>query len=84
MINERFLTLYTPNQHCAIDEAMVPRSTLKQYMPMKPVKRGLKVWMRADSINNYVSEFQVYVGKEKSAEKGTGSKGSERPNKKYY
>ena len=31
MINERFLTLYTPNQHCAIDEAMVPykgRSTL--------------------------------------------------------
>ena len=45
---------------------------MKQYMPKKPVRRGLKVWMRADSMNGYVSEFQVYVGKEKSSEKGLG------------
>lgn len=24
------------------------RSTLKQYMPNKPIKRGYKVWVRAD------------------------------------
>ena len=36
---------------------------MKQYVPKKPVKRGLKVWVRANSINGYISELQVYVGK---------------------
>ena len=40
---------------------------MKQYIPQKPTKRGLKVWMRADSTNGYVSEFQIYVGKEKGS-----------------
>ena len=30
---------------------------------MKPVKRGFKVWVRADSHNGYVFEFQCYTGK---------------------
>ena len=50
----RFATLYNPSRVSAIDEAMVPykgRSTMKQYMPKKLVRRGLKVWMRADSAN---------------------------------
>ena len=34
-------------------------------MPMKPVKRGLKVWVRADSANGYFSKFEVYTGKQK-------------------
>ena len=45
---------------------MVPfkgRSTIKQYLPKKPVKRGIKVWVRADAVNGYVSQFQVYIGK---------------------
>uniref|UniRef100_A0A1X7UCR2 PiggyBac transposable element-derived protein domain-containing protein n=1 Tax=Amphimedon queenslandica TaxID=400682 RepID=A0A1X7UCR2_AMPQE len=49
------------------------RSSLKQYMPMKPVKRGIKVWARADSTNGYISRFQVYTGKETSSETGLGS-----------
>ena len=36
---------------------------MKQYMPKKPVKRGFKVWVRADSETGYVSEFNVYAGK---------------------
>lgn len=39
------------------------RSSMKQYMPMKPTKRGFKVWVRADSSNGYVSQFQCYTGK---------------------
>ena len=39
------------------------RSAMKQYMPMKPVKRGFKVWVRADSINGYFCTFEVYVGR---------------------
>ena len=44
---------------------MVPtgRSSMKQYMPMKPVKRGFKVWVRADSVNGYFCTFEVYVGR---------------------
>ena len=33
-------------------------------MPKKPVKRGFKIWMRADATNGYISEFYVYTGKE--------------------
>ena len=77
MIEERFASLYHPNRECAIDEAMVPykgRSSLKQYMPKKPIRRGLKVWMRADSITGYISQFQIYVGKETSTERGLGAR----------
>ena len=39
------------------------RTSLKQYIPQKPVKRGIKVWVRADSHNGYFSQFEVYQGK---------------------
>ena len=77
LIEERFLAVYNPHCECTIDEAMIPykgRSSFKQFMPNKPVKRGMKVWMRADSHNGYVSEFQVYVGKTGDSEKGLGSR----------
>ena len=51
------------------------RSSLKQYMPMKPVKRGIKVWVLADSHNGYFSKFQVYMGKKDGVvEKGLGAR----------
>lgn len=39
------------------------KTSLKQYMPMKPIKRGIKMWCRADSTNDYLSEFDIYTGK---------------------
>ena len=66
VLSKTFLETYTPHSVNSIDEAMIPfkgRSALKQYLPMKPIKRGIKVWTRADSINGYVSQFQVYLGK---------------------
>ena len=59
-------TNYRPHREQAIDEAMVAfkgRSCMKQYLPMKPVKRGFKIWVRADSHNGYVCEFECYTGK---------------------
>ena len=77
-IQERFLDIYKPHCENAIDEAMIPfqgRSSLKQYMPAKPVKRGIKVWCRADSHNGYLCEFQVYTGRSgSSAEGGLGKR----------
>jgi len=40
------------------------RLGFKQYMPMKPVKRGIKVWVWADATNGFVCAIQVYMGKE--------------------
>ncbi|CAB3247092.1 unnamed protein product [Arctia plantaginis] len=50
----------------SIDECMVKfkgRSTLKQYLPNKPIKRGFKIWARCDSSTGYLFEFEVYTGK---------------------
>ena len=48
------------------DEVMVTfkdRSSMKPYIPSKPVKQGFKVWMRADSHDGYISEFVCYTEK---------------------
>lgn len=50
----------------SIDECMVKfkgRSTLKQYMPNKPVKSGFKIWARCDSNSGYLYEYEIYTGK---------------------
>ncbi|XP_067663476.1 piggyBac transposable element-derived protein 4-like [Haliotis asinina] len=69
---------YNPHQNISIDEAMVAfrgRLAFRQYLPAKPTKYGIKVWMRADPENGYVSDFQVYTGKEnRTAEAGLGSR----------
>ena len=38
--------------------------SMKQYVPLKPIKRGIKVWECADSSNSYVCIFQVYTGRQ--------------------
>lgn len=64
-LTETFYAALNPNEFQSVDESMIKfkgRSSLRQYMPMKPTKRGYKVWIRADS-TGYVSEFQIYTGK---------------------
>jgi hypothetical protein len=54
-----------PSKNQAIDESMIRfkgRSSLRQYMRLKPIKRGYKVWIRAGE-SGYVNQFQIYVGK---------------------
>lgn len=75
-LNEKFVTVYDPHCKISVDEAMVKfkgHSSIKQYMPKKPIKRGFKVWVRADAVNGYVSQLEVYMGKVgETAEKGLG------------
>ena len=57
---------YYPHQPVAVDEAMIlfkVRSTFKQYMPMKPTKRGYKAWCLCDSVNGYMYNIDIYTGK---------------------
>lgn len=78
MLSDQFAAVCNPGKEISVDEAMIPfkgRSSLKQYLPLKPIKRGIKVWMRADAVSGYVSAFQVYSGKKgNNTEKGLGSK----------
>ena len=75
-LSQKFTSLYKVNREVAVDEAMIKfqgRSSLKQYMPLKPTKRGIKVWVLADSHNGYFSQFEVYTGKKgNTAEKDLG------------
>ena len=75
-LKSKFLMLYRPTCHNTIDEAMIRfkgRSSLKQYMPKKPVKRGIKVWVRADSAKGFFCDLNVYTGASKSPEQGLGA-----------
>ena len=65
-LQARFSEVYTPGRELAVDEAMIKfqgRSSLKQYMPQKPIKRGIKVWVLADSHTGFFSRLEVYTGK---------------------
>ncbi|XP_043462009.1 piggyBac transposable element-derived protein 4-like [Leptopilina heterotoma] len=45
------------------------RLSLKQYMPMKPIKRGFKVWCLPDSQTSYILNFEIYTGKSSDSQK---------------
>ncbi|KAL1444320.1 hypothetical protein MTO96_045582 [Rhipicephalus appendiculatus] len=68
-LNRSFQEEYLPSSYQAIDESMIAfkgRSSMKKYLPMKPIKRGYKVWCRADSKSGYLLQFEVYEGKNAS------------------
>jgi len=71
--------VYKQSGTVAVDESMIAfkgRNSLKQYMPLKPIKRGYKVWNLADSSTGYVLSFDVYAGKNMDSSgdsSGTGS-----------
>ena len=77
-ISQKCLSLYKPHRENSIDEAMVGfkgRSSLKQYVPSKPTKRGYKVWVRCDSRNGFTCCFQIYTGKVgNTSEKNVGAR----------
>lgn len=67
MVDQTFKDHYMPNQNQTVDEAMIKykgRFSIKQYMPGKPIKRGMKVWMRCDSSSGYCHQLNIYMGKD--------------------
>jgi hypothetical protein len=75
-LSENFEKCLLPSQQLAVDESMIKfkgRSSLKQYMPKKPIKRGYKVWILADK-SGYCLKFDLYTGKADTQEKCLGSR----------
>lgn len=48
------------------------QSSLKLYMPAKPIKRGIKVWILADAVTGYFTKFDVYTGKKNNGQVDKG------------
>lgn len=67
MLNANIGKVYNPSSFYCVDESMIAfkgRCVLKQFMPMKPIKRGYKVWCLADSTTGFIIAFIIYTGKE--------------------
>ena len=64
-LNSNFVKLYNVSHHVSGDENMIffkGQSAIKQYNPIKAMKRGFKLWSLAD-MNGYLYHCEVYEGK---------------------
>lgn len=69
-LNIQFSKLYHGTREMAVDESMIifkGRSSIKQYNPIKPIKRGYKLWCLADK-GGYIQCFIIYQGKSEAAD----------------
>ena len=54
LLSQNFESCMSPTKEVCIDESMIKfkgRSSLKQYLPKKPIKRGYKVWILATKMD---------------------------------
>ena len=66
-LSKTYQECFTPERELAIDEQMVGmkcRTSIIQYMPKKPKKFGIKLWVLCESISGYCLNLQIYKGKE--------------------
>jgi len=60
-------SLYLVSSALCIDEQLPPfrgRSGFRQYVPKKPSKYGIKIWMMCDCATKYMMNAKVYLVKE--------------------
>lgn len=70
-LNKIFPEMYSPSRYLSVDESMIAfigRTTMKQYMPLKPIKRGFKVWVIACAMSGYMFSFDIYTEKDPGGE----------------
>jgi len=75
-MKQTFSNSMSESSHQSIDESMAKfkgRSVLKQYLPLKPIKRGIKVWQRCDAKTGYIFDLYVYSGKIENEEFSEGT-----------
>lgn len=57
---------YTPSQNLSIDESLIgtkARTSMRQYIPTKHSKFGIKFWMLTEAATGYLYHCTVYRGK---------------------
>ena len=64
-LNHLFVQKHPASEHVSVDKSIIcfmGRTSLKQYNPMKPIRREYKLWCVADN-DGYVYKFEEYTGK---------------------
>lgn len=72
-----YLENIIPGKNLSVDESMLKfkgRLYFKQYMPMKPVKWGIKLFALCDAETGAILRFFVYTGKSNNGESGGATK----------
>ncbi|UYV70328.1 hypothetical protein LAZ67_7002533 [Cordylochernes scorpioides] len=57
--------IYSPGEYLTIDEKLIPfrgKCNFRQYIPNKPAKYGLKIYMMSDAHTFYTVNMEPYVG----------------------
>ena len=70
MFSNIFGSMYAPQRELSIDEQMIgtkSRISFIQYMPKKPKKFGIKIWVLCEAATGYCLQFQIYTGKSEGA-----------------
>ena len=65
-LQEKFASVYAPQQNVAVDESMVPwrgSISFRIFIPSKPMRFGMKLYMCCESESSYVSCMELYTGK---------------------
>ena len=74
ILQRNFQKNYNFGRYGTIDESMIKfkgRSSLKQYLALKPIKRGYKAWCLCDPITGYLFNYQIYLEKKETSGKET-------------
>ncbi|XP_062614405.1 piggyBac transposable element-derived protein 4-like [Saccostrea cucullata] len=67
IVSKNMSESYNPRKQQTIDEGMIAykgRHKAKQYIPSKPTKWGLKVWLRCDSLSGFCHQLDLYLGRD--------------------
>ncbi|KAK7130472.1 hypothetical protein R3I93_019962 [Phoxinus phoxinus] len=62
----RLPLLFNPGVDVCVDEQLVGfrgRCIFRQYIPSKPAKYGIKIWVTSDVSTSYAWKMQIYAGK---------------------
>lgn len=65
-LNNTFREYYVPAQNLSVAEQMIGtkcRVSFLQYMPKKPKKFGIKLWVLCEALSGYCLQYQIYTGK---------------------
>lgn len=65
-LQSRFTEVYRPQQNLSIDESMMPwrgRVAFRQFIPSKPIRYGIKLYLCCESKSSFVCKMDIYSGK---------------------
>ena len=75
IVQQTFQDYYKPGKEQTIDEGMIAykgKLSFMQYMLAKPIKHGIKVWMRCAWKSTYQHQFNIYLECRLNSEHGLG------------